>query len=114
MMLVMGPVICTSFDCCETHCMNFFCPLDYKISSSNMRFSDQIIQRFVLYILVTDDAEAQGEDHSWASDVRSTIQSYKNGVALEVLIRKVPNCLRLPPEQFTSKDSGELQYCNNP
>jgi len=78
-----------------------------------MRFSYRIIQRFVLYILVTDNAEAQGQDPSWASEVRSTIQSYKNGAAPEVLIRKVPNYLRLPPEQFTSKDSGELQYCNN-
>jgi hypothetical protein len=66
-----------------------------------MRFSDEIIQRFVLYILVTDDAEVQGQDHSWASEVRSTIQSYKNGAAPEVLIRKVPNYLRVPPEQFT-------------
>jgi hypothetical protein len=79
-----------------------------------MQFSDQIIQRFVLYILVTDDAEAQGQDRSWASEVRSTIQSYKNGAAPEVLIRKVPKYLRLPPEQLTSKDAGELQYCNNP
>jgi hypothetical protein len=101
MLRVMGSVICTSFDSCETHCMNFFPPLDYKISSSNMRFADQIVQRFVLYILVTDDAEAQGQDHSWASEVRSTIQSYKNGAAPEVLIRKVPNYLRVPPEQFT-------------
>jgi hypothetical protein len=66
-----------------------------------MRFSDEIIQRFVLYILVTDDAEVQGQDHSWASEVRSTIQSYKNGAAPEVLIRKLPNYLRVPPEQFT-------------
>ncbi len=66
-----------------------------------MRFSHQIIRRFVLYILVTDDAEAQGQDHSWASKVRSTIQSYKNGAIPEVLIRKVPNYLRVPPEQFT-------------
>ncbi len=101
MLRVMGPVICTSFDSCETHCMNFFPPLDYKISSSNMLFADQIVRRFVLYILVTDDAEAQGQDHSWASEVRSTIQSYKNGAAPEVLIRKVPNYLRVPPEQFT-------------
>jgi hypothetical protein len=79
-----------------------------------MRFSDQIIQRFVLFILVTDDAEAQGKDHSWASDVRSTSQSDKNGAALEFLIRKVPNYWRLPPEQFTGKDSGELKYCNYP
>jgi len=26
MMRVMGPIICTSFDSCETHCMNFFAP----------------------------------------------------------------------------------------
>jgi hypothetical protein len=51
--------------------------------------------------LVTDDAEAQRQDHSWASEVRSTIQHYKNGTAPEVLIRKVPNYLRVPPEQFT-------------
>ncbi len=101
MMRVMGPVICTSFDSCETHCMNSFCPLDYKINSSNMRFSDQIIQRFVLYAFITDDAEAEGEDHSWASQLRSTIESYKNGAGPEVLIRKVPNYLRVPPEQFT-------------
>jgi hypothetical protein len=69
-----------------------------------MRFSDQIIQRFVVYILVTDDVEAQEEDHSWASEVRSTIQNYKNGAAPEVLIRKVPNYLRVPPEQFTPKE----------
>ncbi|CAK9872092.1 unnamed protein product [Sphagnum jensenii] len=49
----------------------------------------------------TEDAEAQGEDQSWASEVRSTIQNYKNGAAPEVLIRKVPNYLRVPPEQFT-------------
>ncbi|CAK9218694.1 unnamed protein product [Sphagnum jensenii] len=49
----------------------------------------------------TDDAEAQGEDHSWASNVRSTIQNYKHGTAPEVFIRKVPNYLRVPPEQFT-------------
>jgi hypothetical protein len=49
----------------------------------------------------SDDAEVQGQDHSWASEVRSTIQSYKNGAAPEVLIRKVPNYLRVPPEQFT-------------
>jgi len=104
MMRVMGPVISTSFDSCETHCMNFFCRLDYKISSSNMRFSDQIIQRFVLHTLVTDDAEAQGQDHSWVTEVRSTIQNYKNDTAPEVLIRKVPNYLRLPPEQFTPKE----------
>ncbi len=66
-----------------------------------MRFSDQIIQRFVLHTFVTDDAEAQGQDHSWASEVRSRIQNYKNGTAPEVLIRKVPNYLRVPPEQFT-------------
>jgi hypothetical protein len=66
-----------------------------------MRFSDQIIRRFVLYILVTDDAEAQGQDHSWASEVRSTIQSYKNGAVPEVLIRKVPHYLQVPAEQFT-------------
>ncbi len=104
MMRVMEPVICTSFDSCETHCMNSFCPLDYKISSSNMRFSDEIIQRFVLYTLVTDYGEAEGEDHSWVSQVRSTIQNYKNGTAPEVLIRKVPNYLRIPPEQFTPKE----------
>jgi hypothetical protein len=80
--------------------MIFFCPLDYKISSSDMRFSNQIIQRFVLYTLVTDDV-AQGEDHSWATEVRSRIQNYKNGTAPEVLIRKMPNYLRVPPEQFT-------------
>ncbi len=100
-MRVMGPVICTSFDSCETHCINFFPPLDYKISSSTMRFSKQIIQRFVLYTLVTDDAEAQGEDPLWATEVRLTIQNYKNGTAPKVLIRKVPNYLRVPPEQFT-------------
>ncbi len=104
MMRVMGPVICTSFDSCETHCMNYFLPLDYKISSSNMRFSDQIIQRFVLYTFVTDDAEAQGQDHSWASEVRSRIQNYKDGTAPEVLIRELPNYLRVPPEQFTPKE----------
>ncbi len=104
MLGVMGPVICTSFDSCETHCMNCFCPLDYKISSSNLRFSDQIIQRFVLYTFVTDDAEAQGDDHSWDSEVRSKIHNYKNGTAPEVLIRKVPNYLRVPPEQFTPKE----------
>jgi hypothetical protein len=54
--------------------------------------------------LVTADAEAQGEDHSWASEVRSTIQNYKNGAAPEVLITKVPNYLRVPPEQFTPKE----------
>jgi hypothetical protein len=69
-----------------------------------MRFSDQIIQRFVLHTLVTDDAEAQGQDHSWVTEVRSTIQNYKNGTAPEVLIRKVPNYLRVPPEQFTPKE----------
>ncbi|CAM6008488.1 unnamed protein product [Sphagnum balticum] len=52
----------------------------------------------------TDDAEAQGQDHSWASEVRSTIQNYKNGTAPEVLIMKVPNYLRVPPEQFTPKE----------
>ncbi|CAM6043863.1 unnamed protein product [Sphagnum compactum] len=52
----------------------------------------------------SDDAEAQGEDHSWASEVRSTIQSYKNGTAPEVFITKVPNYLRVPPEQFTPKE----------
>jgi hypothetical protein len=69
-----------------------------------MRFSDQIIQRFVLHTLVTDDAEAQGQDHSWVTEVRSTIQNYKNGTAPEVLIRKVPKYLRLPQEQFTQKE----------
>jgi len=54
--------------------------------------------------LVTDDAEAQGEDHSWVSEVRSTIQNYKNGTAPEVLIMKVPNYLREPPEQFTPRE----------
>jgi len=54
--------------------------------------------------LVTDDAEAQGQDHSWASEVRSTIRNYKNGTAPEVLIRKVPNYLRVPPEQFTPRE----------
>ncbi|KAH8972009.1 hypothetical protein BDL97_02G172100 [Sphagnum fallax] len=52
----------------------------------------------------TDDAETQGEDRSWASEVRSTIQNYKNGTAPDVLIRKVPNYLRVPPEQFTPKE----------
>ncbi|KAH9572872.1 hypothetical protein CY35_02G174300 [Sphagnum magellanicum] len=52
----------------------------------------------------SDDAEARAEDHSWVSEVRSTIQSYKKGAASEVLIRKVPNYLRVPPEQFTPKE----------
>jgi hypothetical protein len=54
--------------------------------------------------MVTDDPEAQGQDHSWAFEVRSTIQNYKNGTTPEVLIRKVPNYLRVPPEQFTPKE----------
>jgi len=67
--------------------------------------------------LVTDDAEAQGQDHSWASEVRSTIQNYKNGTAPEVLITKLPNYLRVPPEQFTPKEwrfglhNRELDTC---
>ncbi|CAK9216801.1 unnamed protein product [Sphagnum troendelagicum] len=52
----------------------------------------------------TDDAQAQEEDHSWASDVRSTIQNYKHGTAPELFITKVPNYLRVPPEQFTPKE----------
>ncbi|KAH9572864.1 hypothetical protein CY35_02G174000 [Sphagnum magellanicum] len=65
----------------------------------------------------SDDAEAQGQDHSWASEVRSTIRNYKNGTAPEVLIRKVPNYLRVPPEQFTPTEwrfglhSRELDTC---
>ncbi len=54
--------------------------------------------------MVTDYAEAHRQDHSWVSEVRSTIQRYKNGVAPEVLIRKVPKYLRVPPEQFTPKE----------
>ncbi len=54
--------------------------------------------------MVTDDVEAQGEDPSWATEVRSTIQNYKNGAAPEILIRKVPNFLRVPPEQFTPRE----------
>jgi hypothetical protein len=52
----------------------------------------------------SDDAEPQGEDHSWVSDVRSTIQNYKHGTAPELFITKVPNYLRVPPEQFTPKE----------
>lgn len=32
------------------------------------------------------------------------IQSYKNGAAHELLIPKVPNYLRVPPEQFTPRE----------
>jgi hypothetical protein len=66
-----------------------------------MRFSNPLSHRLSFYTLVTDDAEAQGEDHSWISEVRSAIQSYENCDVHEVLILKVPNYLRVPPEHFT-------------
>ncbi|CAK9872093.1 unnamed protein product [Sphagnum jensenii] len=52
----------------------------------------------------TDYAQAQRQHQSWVSEVRSTIQRYKNGAAPEVLIRKVPEYLRLPQEKFTPKE----------
>jgi hypothetical protein len=73
-------------------------PLQYAILRSYKSTT------FLVYKLIADDVEDQGQDQPWLSKVRSAIQGYKNGAAPEVLIRKVPNYLRVPPEQFTPKE----------
>jgi len=73
-------------------------PLQYAILRSYKSTT------FLVYKLIANDVEDQGQDQPWLSKVRSAIQSYKNDAAHELLIPKVPNYLRVPPEQFTPRD----------